>query len=731
MLVSWKRTAYTLLTAGLLIAGTAGGSTTVVPSGAHAAGITTNDPDLLSDPAANWLTSGGNLYNERYSELDQVTTQNVKNLTGAWEAHLHSGIGTKYSQEATPLVQNGIMYVPTGNDDVFALDAVTGKQLWAYHSGIDQSVNTVCCGWDNRGVAIGGGMVFVARLDGYMVALSQTTGQVMWKTKVVPWQQGYGMTAAPRYYNGVVYTGMTGAEFGVRGRLTALDAATGKILWRFYTTAAPGQVGGNTWPANSDAYLHGGASIWNTPAIDPQLGLIYFSTGNAGPDYDGKVRPGNNLFSSSIVALHMNGTLAWYYQAVHHDIWDFDLPSPVTLFNITMNGKERLGIGEVGKTGWVYLLDRTNGKPLVGIVEKAVPQDPAQDTSPTQPYPIGDATVPQCAAPVQGFPRTACIFQPFDTLATVFQPVFEGGTVQSPMAYDPQTGYLYVTGDIWPGALAQTSKFTPFKAGITYTNGGATTTLLGAKFGGTLSAVNARTNKIVWQIKTPYVLGIGSGTLATAGGLVFVGHPDGTLRAYDAKTGAQLWQWQTGYGADAPAITYDVNGVQYVAIATGGNSLAHSANGDGVWAFRLSGVSSGPTLKPAAKPTQPPHVVGFTSALVQSTVVDMVDFGFQVPYFNLPTRKHVTSNRITVPVGTKITWVNLGSQGHTATSNLAVKAGGFDTGMIQPGQSGSVVLNKVGTFNYYCTPHPWMIGQIIVRPKGVPPPTGTITEHAE
>jgi alcohol dehydrogenase (cytochrome c) len=214
--------------------------------------------------------------------------------------------------------------------------------------------------------------------------------------------------------------------------------------------------------------------------------------------------------------------------------------------------------------------------------------------------------------------------------------------------------------------------------------------------------------------------------------LVFVGHPDGTLRAYDAKTGKQLWQWQTGYGADAPAITYDVNGVQYVAIAAGGNSLAHSANGDAVWAFRLSGTATGPTLPPAPKPTaQPPHVVGFTSGIVQSTVVDMVDFGFQVPYYNLPTRKHVTSNRITVTVGSKVTFVNLGAQAHTATSNLPVSKGGFDTGLINPGHSVTITLNKVGTFNYYCIPHPWMIGQIIVRPAGTPPPTGTIIEHAE
>jgi hypothetical protein len=294
------------------------------------------------------------------------------------------------------------------------------------------------------------------------------------------------------------------------------------------------------------------------------------------------------------------------------------------------------------------------------------------------------------------------------------------------MAYDPQTGYLYVTGDIWPGALARESQPQKFVPGLRYTGAGAVTTLLGAEFGGTLSAVNPHTNRIVWQIKTPYVLGIGSGALATAGGVIFVGHPDGTLRAYDARTGAQLWRWQTGAGADGPAITYDVNGVQYVAIAAGGNSLALSANGDAVWAFSLNGPLNGTRLAQAATPPPSPHVVGFTTPLVRTNVQNMVDFGFNTAYFNLPTRLHTTSNRIIVRVGTTVTWINTGTQSHTATSNLPVSAGGWDTGLVQPGGKASVVMTKVGTFNYYCIPHPWMIGQIVVIPKGAPYPQDTI-----
>src|SRR5271170_7188638 len=229
------------------------------------------DPEidgLLRSPVGkDWVTNGGNLTNQRYSTLKQIDASNVKQLKGAWMTRLKgSGYGGKYSFEATPLVKDGIMYIVTGNDDVFALNAKTGEFLWERWSGIDQKLTSVCCGWDNRGLAMGEGMVFLGQLDANVVALDVKTGKEVWSTKIESWQDGYGITSAPLYYNGIVYSGITGGEYGVRGRLTALDAKTGKTLWRWYTTAAPGQVGGNSWPAGTDAYLHGGASIWNTPA---------------------------------------------------------------------------------------------------------------------------------------------------------------------------------------------------------------------------------------------------------------------------------------------------------------------------------------------------------------------------------------------------------------------------------------------------------------------------------
>ena len=288
------------------------------------------DPEidrLLQSPVGkDWVTNGGNLTNQRYSTLKQIDTSNVKQLKGAWMTRLKgSGFGGKYSLEATPIVKDGVMYMTTGNDDVFALNAKTGEFLWERWSGIDQKLTSVCCGWDNRGVAMGEGMVFLGQLDANVVALDAKTGKEVWKTPIEVWQDGYGVTSAPLYYDGIVYSGITGGEYGVRGRLTALDAKTGKILWRWYTLPAPGDVGGETWPAGTDHYLHGGATIWNTPALDPQLGLIYSSVGNCGPDYDGSMREGDNLFCASVVALKAKtGEYAWHFQEVHHDIWDYD-----------------------------------------------------------------------------------------------------------------------------------------------------------------------------------------------------------------------------------------------------------------------------------------------------------------------------------------------------------------------------------------------------------------------
>src|SRR5215471_4206157 len=304
------------------------------------------DPEidrLLRSPAGkDWVTNGGNLTNQRYSTLAHIDTANVKQLKGAWMTRLKaSGAAGKYSLEASPLVKDGIMYVITGNDDAFALNAKTGEILWEYWSGIDQKISTACCGWVNRGLAMGEGLLYFGQLDANVVAL---------------------------------------------------DMKTGEIKWRWYTLPGPGEIGSETWPKGADHSMRGGATIWNTPALDPELGLLYFAVGNCGPDYDGSMREGDNLFCTSIVALKAkSGEYVWHFQQVHHDIWDYDAASPVVLFDTVINGQPRKGVAEAGRTGWVYILDRTNGKPLIGIEERPVPQEPRQKTAKTQPFPIGDA----------------------------------------------------------------------------------------------------------------------------------------------------------------------------------------------------------------------------------------------------------------------------------------------------------------------------------------------------
>jgi len=662
------------------------------------------DPEvdrLLQSPVGkDWITNGGNMTNQRYSTLKQIDTSNVKQLRGVWMTRLKSsGLGGKYSFEATPLVKDGIMYISTGNDDVFALDAKTGQILWEHWSQIGQTISTICCGWLNRGLAMGEGMLFIAQLDANMVALDIKTGKEVWRTPVEDWHNGYGMTAAPLYYDGIVYTGITGGEFGIRGRLTALDAKTGKILWRAYTLPAPGEPGGDSWPGGTTHYSRGGASIWNTPALDPELGLVYFAVGNCGPDYDGSMREGDNLFCASVLAVNAKtGAYAWHFQQVHHDIWDYDAASPVLLFDTVVNGQPRKAAAQAGRTGWVYILDRTNGKPLLGIEERPVPQEPRQKTAKTQPFPIGDAIVPQCAEPMpaSGYEKAGCIFEAFWEEPVLIQPSGIGGTNWAPMSYNPETGSLYVPGTIRTSAFARYGD--TYKLGLRYV-GGTQAAPIGSPMSGTFTAIGGNTNKIAWQNKTPYRIGQGGGSTTTAGGLVFRGDPDGNFLAINAKTGEELWRFQTGFGADAPPAVYEIDGEEYVAIATGGNQSQLSANGDAVWVFSLKGQ-----LGPLWPPPVPQSLAGPAGPIANG--VDTVKIGDNnVEYSYGPARTRVKA-------GTAITFTNVGDVQHTAT---AFQKGNWDTGALEKGQSKAITFSEPGTYYYICAPHPWMYGEVIVE----------------
>jgi len=552
------------------------------------------DQQLADLPTSGWLTNGGNLYNQRYSPLTGINRDNVANLKGVWRTRLGgSGVGQKYSGEAQPIVSDGVVYVVTGADDVFAISVDTGEILWTYEANLDQTIDVICCGWTSRGVGLGEGMVFVGQLDARMVALDQDTGEVLWSTVTESWEDGYSITSAPLYYNGLVITGFAGAERGIQGRVKAYNADDGSLAWTFYTVPNPGDFGSDTWPEGSLVYKYGGASVWQTPAVDPELGLVYFSTGNPGPDFSGAVRAGDNLFSTSIVAVDaQTGEYRWHFQQVHHDIWDYDAPSPVVLFDIEIDGEQRQALAEPSKTGWVYILDRVTGEPLIGIDERPVPQEPRQLTAATQPYPVGESFVPQSVdIQPEGYPpliNEGRIYTPFWIEGTVATPGPFGGANWPPSSYDPQTGILYVCANERPGFFrgGEMENTLPDMPGDSY---------IGGIFGnvpfpnfGIFAAMDMHTNTIVWRQRWPdwcY-----SGSLVTAGGVLFVGRDDGRLAALDSSDGSPLWDFQTGAGVNAPVSTFEHNGEQYVVAYSAGSLFAGTPRGDSVWMFSLGGT---------------------------------------------------------------------------------------------------------------------------------------------
>jgi alcohol dehydrogenase (cytochrome c) len=563
--------------------------------------------ELNEEPGDNWITNGGSLTNDRFSTLDEINTENVKQLKGDWMTKIgQNATAAKFSAEGQALEYEGTIYISDGADDVFALDAGSGEILWTYepHLPADPLGDVVCCGWDNRGVALGDGMVFVSQLNGAQVALDQETGKVKWSTPVVEPGKGFTITSAPLYYEGNLYVGGSGGEYGIRGRLTALDATTGKILWKSYTIPGPGEPGHDSWP-NNDSWKHGGAGIWNTPTVDPKTNTLYFSTSNAAPDWNGAERAGDNLWTASIVAMDADsGKIKWGYQMVHHDLWDYDAPSPTVLFDGEMNGKTVEAVGEPEKTGWVYLLDRNTGKPIYPIPEVKVPQDPANKTSPTQPEPTMEPFSPievskesiekveESMAGEKDAPKIvgAKMYAPMSTdpgTINLSPNAAVGGDNWPPSSYNPQLNMYFVASTEGALGVVAETNHTKYKEGETYTGGefGPTT---GFSAPGFVTAYDMSTGKIAWQHEfpeSPY-----SGTVTTAGGLVFVGQSNGELNALDAKTGKILWSFQTGAGANTTVTPFEDEGEEKIAIYAGGNSLAATPHGENFWVFSLKGT---------------------------------------------------------------------------------------------------------------------------------------------
>ncbi len=522
----------------------------------------------------DWLMYGGNYSNNRHSALNLINTTNVKNLVPRWV--FQTGSEQNASLETTPVVINGVMYYTSAvapNNLVFAFDLKAGKEVWRKELKVaSNSFGVACCGRNNRGVAVANGMVYVATLDAHLVALDQATGDVKWDVVVGDPAQGYTETMAPLAIGNNVIIGTSGAEYGIRGFVKAYNGATGALVWTWYTIPSP-QEGGwwgkwsKTTPEgndlhrdiakekadsakNADAWQHGGGSMWMTPAYDTVTRTLYVSIGNPSPDLDGSIRPGDNLWTESIVALDATtGKFKWGYQEVPHDVWDLDAVSPPV---IAMVGGKKVVV-EAGKTGWVYVLDAATGK----LVRKS------------------DAFVPQENMFAQPTPE-----------GTRMLPGANGGEEWSPIAVNPDLGYAYTVALHQP--MFYKTHYAPWEAARLWL-GSAFVAIPGEAQWGNVSAIDLSTGKIVWQVKTeqPMMGGITS----TAGGLVFTGEGNGWFKAYDAKTGAVLWHFYCGAGVNSAPSVFSVNGEEFIAVAAGGNAQLHYPVGDAVLVFGLPKAS--------------------------------------------------------------------------------------------------------------------------------------------
>jgi PQQ-dependent dehydrogenase (methanol/ethanol family) len=638
-----------------------------------------------------------NYGNTMYSSLDDINTQTVAKLGGAWLLHVDGGV-ISGNQQSTPVVVNGVMYVQSASQNISAVDARTGVIKWTYAGG--GTVGLL------RGVAVAQGKVFASLTGRRVVALDQATGNPLWVITLNDTNFPGGTTpTAVVYYDGLLYVGTGGGDGAYRGRAYALNASDGSIAWTFWGVPTPGTPGSETWPADN-TWQTGGAAPWMHPAVDPDLNIVYWTFGNAFPVSDGSTRPGDNLYANSIVAMDAHtGAYLWHFQTVKHDLWDYDNTMAPVLMDLQVNGKKRKAVAVAGKTGYLYIFDRVTGQPLQGVQYKPVPQEPRQNTSATQPIPNGDAFVPLCPDPtveptLRPVPNylVGCLFTPFWDKATIVTPGSVGGAVWSALSFDPQTGLMYFGAALINAAWRSDAKYRPIGE---YRNAGR------------IVAMDPATNRMVWQKHTDWSLSAGNGMLTTAGGVGFIGQPDGYLVAYDISCGRELWRFQTGAGVHTAPITYSINGVQYVAVFAGGNSVPYaSPPGDNLWAFKIGG-----TVPPAVTPTAPPTRQPITAAAVAGSAVSntvLLGRTSATSAESTVSANAMYPQNLVVPVGTTVTFVNpAGSaNNHCAYSFFEHE---FDTGVLLPGQQFSFAFNTAGEFFYNDCVWPEATGKIVVQ----------------
>jgi alcohol dehydrogenase (cytochrome c) len=519
--------------------------------------------DRAAIDANNFLHTNGDYLQQRFHPAKQITPSNVARLRPAWIFQTD----VRESMETSPIVVNGVMYVTTSFSHAYALDARTGEQLWHYKHDMGP-ITTYCCGPNNRGVAVSGDKVFLATLDSKLVALDAKTGKPVWRANIADPEAGYSETMAPTVVRGKVLIGTNGGEYGIRGFMRAYDANDGKLLWNFDTTPehsvgvwaekdATGRDMHRNISAekealakNGDPYKRLGGGVWQNPAVDLATGRIYFVVGNPSPDLDGAARPGDNLYTDSLVSLELDtGKYVCHFQYIAHDVWDLDAVSPPVLVNVRDKTGNKIvpGVLHAGKTGHIYVHDRRDCS-LIRFSEAMVPQENMW----TLPTAQGARMLPGA----------------------------NGGVEWSPIALNPTLSMAYAVNLHQPmNYFVESSPYPDGKLWL----GGAFKVIPTEQQAGNVTAVDYNTGKIRWQVKTPQPM-IG-GALATAGGLVFAGEGNGWFRAYDARTGRVLWSFNAGAGVNAPPSSYTVNGKQYIVVAAGGNVQLDYKRGNSIIAF--------------------------------------------------------------------------------------------------------------------------------------------------
>jgi alcohol dehydrogenase (cytochrome c) len=573
-MVSFKMAGVLIGALGLSLAGAslspvlagaeAGAAATTTTKAAPASAVTQDQLSNAASDDANFLHTNGNYDQTRYYPGKQINTSNVGKLHPAWIFQTE----VKESLETTPIVVNGVMYVTTSFSHVYALNAKTGEQYWHYKHKMGP-ITTYCCGPNNRGVAVYGGKVYMGTLDSKLVALDAKTGSLLWQTDIADPTLGYSETMAPTAIDGKILIGTNGGEYGIRGFVRAYDAETGKLVWNF-DTIPDSSVG--VWATHDatgkdmhrdiaaekaalekmgDPYKTLGGGVWQNPAVDLKTKRIYFVVGNPSPDLDGSLRPGDNLYTDSLVSLDLDtGKYACHFQYIAHDVWDLDAVSPPILVDAKdKDGKVVPAVIHAGKTGNVYVHNRKDCS-LIRFSEAMVDQS-GMWTLPTK----------------EG--------------ARMF-PGANGGVEWSVMAVNPELGLTYAVNLHQP--MTYKVESSPYPGGKLWL-GGAFTVIPGEESWGNVTAVDYNTGKIAWQKKTP--LPMMGGALTTAGGLMFTGEGDGWFRAYDAKSGDVLWSFFAGAGVNAPPASYSLDGKQYIVVGAGGNTQIDFKRGNNIIAFTV------------------------------------------------------------------------------------------------------------------------------------------------